>query len=83
MAGIAACSWVGLRNVVERAEPFQLATELLMNPLPFIVIVKAAAPAVMLFGVIEVSTGRGLAALIVNTAAAEAPPPGDGFRTVT
>ena len=83
MAAIEACNWVALTNVVVRAEPFQFTTEPLTNPLPFTANVNPVDPTVTLLGVIEVSTGRGLGAVIVKTAAAEAPPPGAGFRTVT
>ena len=66
-----------------RAAPFQLTTELLMNPAPFTVRVKAAAPAVAPVGANEVIEGTGLAALMVKLALPDVPPPGDGLNTVT
>ena len=82
-AEMAACNCVALTNVVVRAEPFQLTTELLMKPLPFTVRVKAAPPAVVLAGDREVTVGRGLGALMVNAELPEVPPPGAGLETVT
>ena len=52
------------------------------KPVPVIVNVKAAPPAVAVAGAVEVSAGDE-AALIVNDTEADVPPPGAGFVTVT
>lgn len=52
-----------------------------MNPVPLMVSVKAAPPAVAEFGLKLVIAGAGL--LIVNVDAGDEPPPGDGFCTTT
>ena len=78
---IAAVNVVLLENVVVRGAPFQFTTELLMNPEPFTVSVKAAPPAVALVGKMEVTAGFGL--LIVKVSEFDAPPPGPGFVTMT
>jgi len=83
VAEMAACSCVLLTNVVVRADPFQLTTELLMKPFPFTVRVKAAPPAVAVDGESEVMLGKGFDALIVNEEPADVPPPGAGLNTVT
>src|SRR5258705_498422 len=80
-AVMAAVSWVLLTKVVVRLAPFQRTTELLTKLVPVAVRVKAAAPAVALVGVTEVSVGAGL--LIVKVCALEVPPPGVGEKTVT
>jgi xanthosine utilization system XapX-like protein len=55
-----------------------------MKFVPVAVSVNAAPPAIALVGLMEVSVGTGLfAALTVNVEAAEVPPPGAGFVTVT
>ena len=82
-AVIAACNCVALTNVVVRLVPFQLTTDPLRNPVPFTVRVKAAVPAVALDGERELMVGIGLAALMVNAALLEVPPPGAGLNTVT
>ena len=70
--------------VVVRLDPFQFATEPLINPLPFTVKVNAPLPAVAEAGDKEVIDGDGLAgALMVKLAALEVPPPGVGVKTVT
>jgi hypothetical protein len=56
-AEIAAVSWALLENVVARGAPFQFTTEVVMNPEPFTVSVKAAPPAVALAGEMEVTVG--------------------------
>ena len=56
-AEIAAVSWALLENVVVRGAPFQFTTEVVMNPDPFTVSVKAAPPAVTLAGEMEVTVG--------------------------
>jgi hypothetical protein len=82
-AVMAACSCVALTKVVVRFEPFHCTTELLMNPLPLTVRVKAAPPAVALVGEIEVMAGTGFDAVIVNARLAEVPPPGEALNTAT
>jgi hypothetical protein len=79
----AACNCVALTNVVVRFAPFHWTTELLMNPLPLTVSVKAAPPAVALVGEIEVIAGTGLGAVMVNGELPEVPPPGAGLKTAT
>jgi len=70
--------------VVVRGDPFQFATEPLINPLPFTVKVNAPLPAVAEAGDKEVIDGDGLAgALIVKLTTPEVPPPGVGVKTVT
>jgi hypothetical protein len=56
---------VVLTNVVVRFAPFHRTTELLMNPLPLTVSVKAAPPAVALEGEIEVMAGTGARGLVI------------------
>ena len=64
--------------------PLKLTTELLMNPVPLTVSVKAAAPATPLVGAIVVIAGAGLLAWeTVKLTAFEIPPPGCGLVTVT
>jgi len=60
VAGMAAFNCVAPTNVVLRADPFQSTTELLMNPLPFTVRVKAVPPTVAVAGDREVMEGTGL-----------------------
>ena len=83
VAVIAEVNCVVLTYIVVRAAPFQFTTELLMKPEPLTVRLKAVPPAVALLGERLVIVGAGLGALIVNAAAAEAPPPGAGLKTVT
>lgn len=59
-AAIAAVSCVALTNVVTLEEPLNLTTDPVTKPVPFIVRVKAAPPAVALVGEIEVPSGAGL-----------------------
>jgi hypothetical protein len=83
-AVIAAVNFVAFTNVVTRGLPFHCTTELLTKLLPFTVNVNPGEPALNMFGVIVVIAGNGLfAAVIVNVAAADVPPPGVGFVTVT
>src|SRR5438046_9987740 len=83
-AGIAACNWVPLTNVVVRALLFHRTTDPLTKFVPFTVSVKAPVPAVALLGTSEPSVGTGLAGtLIVNVSAFELPPPGGGVDTRT
>jgi len=81
VAGMAALNCVAPTNVVVRADPFQLTTELLTNPLPFTVKVKAAPPTVAVDGDRELMEGTGL--LTLNAELPDVPPPGAGFDTVT
>src|SRR5216117_4579877 len=81
LAGIAACNWVPLTNVVLRAPPFQRTTDPLTKFVPFTVSVKGAAPEVAVLGESEPSVGTGL--LMVNVSAPEVPPRGVGDLTVT
>ena len=57
VAEIAAVSWLLLTNDVVRGEPFQTTTASLLKLLPFTVSENPAAPAVALFGEIEVTDG--------------------------
>ena len=76
-----AVSFVLLKNVVVRADPFQSTTEPETNLAPCTVRVKAAPPAVALLGTIELIAGTGF--LMVNVFAFDVPPPGGAFTTVT
>jgi hypothetical protein len=67
--------------VVARGAPFHNTLDAATNPLPFIVRLNAADPAAIEDGETVVMTGVGL--LIVKLEAAETPPPGAGFVTVT
>ncbi len=82
-AVIAAVTCVALMYVVVRLDPFQFTTEPLMNPVPVTVKVNAAVPAVALAGDSVLIVGTGFAALIVNAALPDVPPPGVGLVTVT
>ena len=83
-AVIAAVNCVALTYVVVRLDPFHFTTEPLMKPVPVIVKVNAAVPAVALAGDSVLIVGIGFAALIVNAAVLpHVPPPGAGFVTVT
>jgi len=82
-AAIAAVNCVALTYVVVRLDPFHFATEPLVKPVPVIVNVNAAVPAVALAGDNVPIVGTGFAALIVNAAVPDVPPPGAGFVTVT
>src|SRR2546426_9431293 len=81
-AAIWACSCVPLTNVVVRSLPFQRTTDELMKLVPLTVRVKAAPPAIVLLGEIELSVGAGLL-LLEKVCAPEAPPPGVGLTTAT
>jgi xanthosine utilization system XapX-like protein len=62
----------------------KLTVELAIKFVPVRVRVNAAPPAVALVGLMEVRVGAGFAAaLTVKFAAADVPPPGVGFVTVT
>src|SRR3990172_531392 len=80
-AGICAVICVLLTNMVSRASPLKFTTELLLNPVPFTVSVKALPDAVTVVGEMVVKTGTGL--LIVKVLGDDGPPPGPGFTTVT
>ena len=67
----ATCNWVELTNVVVRLAWFHWATELSIKPLPFTVTVVAAAPAIALEGVRELTIGIGFD----GGAGVELPPP--------
>lgn len=62
VAGMEAVSWVALTKVEGSAVPLKLTTELLMNPVPFTVNVKAGEPAAIVVGESEVIVGAGLVA---------------------
>jgi len=79
-ARIAAVTLLLLTNVVVRFAPLNCTVAPVTNPLPLIVSVNAAPPAFALDGDKDVRVGGAL--LIVNEAAFEVPPPGDGFVTV-
>src|SRR5262249_53297239 len=81
LAAIEAWSLVVLTNVVVRAAPFQLTTELVTKPVPFTASVNAALPATTTLGESDVTAGTGL--FTAKLAAAEVPPPGAGLNTVT
>ena len=61
--------------------PLKLTTEVATNPVPFIINVNPAEPAVTLAGESVVTAGAGL--LIVNGKEFDATPPDAGFRTFT
>src|SRR5580658_7017359 len=71
-----AVSCVALTNVVACGLPIQSTTELLMKPEPFTVSVNCPEPALTVFGVSEVITGTGFAALIVNVSGFDVVPDG-------
>jgi hypothetical protein len=72
---------VAFTNVVVLAAPPNVALAPLTKFVPLTVSVKAAPPAVALVGESEVIVGAGL--LTVKLVAADVPPPGPGFVTVT
>jgi len=80
-AVMAAVSCVELTNVVARAAPLKLTTEAASKFVPFTVNVNAALPAIALVGESVVIVGAGL--FTAKLTAAEVPPPGAGFTTVT
>jgi uncharacterized membrane protein YedE/YeeE len=80
-AVIAAVSCVELTNVVVRAAPLKLTTDAASKFVPLTVNVNAAPPAVALVGESVVIVGAGL--FTVKLTAAEVPPPGAAFTTVT
>ena len=70
-----------LTKVVVRSDPFHRTTDPETNPEPLTVSVKVAPPAVALDGESEVIDGAGL--LMVKVDPLDAPPPGDGLKTIT
>jgi hypothetical protein len=70
-----------LTKVVVKVEVFQCTLEPETKFDPLTVSVKAGPPALALLGEIELIAGTGL--LTVNVFAADVPPPGPGFVTVT
>ena len=81
LAGMAAVSCALLTKVVVRPAPFHHTLDVLTNPLPLIVSVNAAPPAVAAFGLKLAMAGAGL--LIVKVRPFEVPPPGAALTTVT
>jgi hypothetical protein len=82
-AVICAWSWVLLTNVVARLLPFQRTTDVIAKFDPFAVRVKAAPPATLLVGAMELRVGAGFVAVMVNVLTTDVPPPGVGLKTVT
>jgi hypothetical protein len=82
VAGIEAVSWLPLAKVVGRLDPFQRTTDDEMKLLPLTVSIKAGPPAVTDEGLMPVMAGTGFEAVIVNAIEFDAPPPGDGLKTV-
>jgi hypothetical protein len=83
-AKIVAVSCVGEINTVVLGEPFQSTTDDVTKFVPVTATVKLDPPARVDVGLIEVTVGTGLFAVItVNVSAFEVPPPGAGFTTVT
>jgi hypothetical protein len=83
LAGIEALSSVPLVKVVGRSEPFQRTTDVVTNPVPTTVRVKACPPAGVEAGSRRVIAGTGFAATIESVTAFDVPPPGAGLTTVT
>jgi hypothetical protein len=81
LAGMSACNWVALINVVVRSAPFQRTTELDTKLLPLMVKVRPEEPTSVLEELREEIAGAGL--LMAKLAELEAPPPGLGLKTVT
>ena len=80
-AGMAAVICVAETKAVVRLLPLTLATAPLTKPVPLIVRVKSAAPAMTRSGLSRVKTGP--PAMTVSGRAVEVPPPGVGVLTVT
>ncbi len=80
-AGIAALRDVELMKVVTRAVSFHCTVEPETKPLPLTVSSNAGLPTTTLDGLSAEATGRTF--VIVNGSAADVPPPGAGFTTVT
>lgn len=79
--GTSAVTCVALTIVVVSATPFHFTTEPVTKFAPVSVNVKAAPPASAVVGESKLKVGEGLS--IVNVIAADAPPPGAGFKTVS
>jgi hypothetical protein len=80
-AEMEAVTFVLLKNLVLRGDPFQSTTEPMTRFEPFTVSVNAGPPAVALMGEIELIVGTGL--LTVNVIAFDVPPPGVALTTLT
>jgi hypothetical protein len=85
---IAAVSWVALRNVVGRGEPFQFTTESLVKVVPFEAVTVRVKPAGLQYGVlfadvVDAESEAMLSAEIVKEVGLVVPPPGEGVNTVT
>ena len=80
-AGTKAVTCVALTIVVASATPFHSTTVPAKKFVPVSVSVKAALPAFAVVGESRPKVGNG--SLIVNVIAADAPPPGAGFNTVS
>jgi len=80
-AGTMAVTCVALTIVVVNATPFHSTTVPAKKFVPVSVSVNAAPPAVAVVGESEPKVGNG--SLIVNVIAADTPPPGAEFNTVT
>lgn len=78
VTGMVTC--VAFTNVVVRAVPLNVTTEVDTKLVPFTVSVNAAPPAVALVGEREVIAGTGL--FTVNCELPDVPPPGAGLVTV-
>src|SRR5579862_8515689 len=74
-------NFVALTKVVVWATPLYVTVEVLRKPVPLIVRVCAAAPAVAEVGEIVVIAGTGFPT--AKLTAADVPPPGAGFFTTT
>src|SRR4029453_13706141 len=80
LAGIVALSVVVPPNVVARFTPFHCTTEDETKPVPVTGGGKRAPPAVAVLGDMLLTVGAGFG--MDSVAAAEAPPPGAGVKTV-
>ena len=70
-----------MTNVVFRDAPFHATTVEGTNPLPLMVTLRSGEPTVAFAGLTLVMAGTGL--FTVKLSAAEVPPPGAGFVTVS
>ena len=70
-----------MTKVVVSADPFHVTVVEDRKPLPLIVTGRSGEPAVAFAGLRLVMAGTGL--FTVKLTAAEVPPPGDGFATVS
>jgi hypothetical protein len=84
VARIVAITCVEFTNVVALFAPPKFTSAPLTKPVPFTVNVNPADPAAIVFGDNDVTVGTGFsAAVMVNVAEFDWPPPGVGFVTVT